>query len=63
MIELRCRFKKAVEIDPETLSIVYRCQTCSKNARKDVFHSWPIADLVRLIKEGKEDGVVPPGGQ
>lgn len=61
MIELRCRFKKAVEIDPKTFSIVYRCQTCSKNAGTDVFHQWPIDRIKDLIESGATEGVMPPG--
>lgn len=62
MIELRCRFKKAAEVDPATLRIVYRCPTCSKAQKREVLHEWPISMLLDAISNGQECGVISPVG-
>jgi hypothetical protein len=59
MLELRCRFKKVAELDPATVRLVYKCPTCSRTEKRDVFHEWPLMDLLQHILDG-DTGIVPP---
>lgn len=60
-IELRCRHnKKAAEFDADTLSFLIPCATCTDVWGRKVSHRWPVADLLKIVGEGKVGGVVHP---
>ena len=59
MIEIRCdNNKKHGEVDPRTLSLTFRCRTCSDVWGRPVFHRLPIGKILNAIGAGVTDGVV-----
>lgn len=63
MIELRCKNNRLLgEIDPETISFVKKCQTCSTVWRHPVYHRVPLGKILNAIGRGQRGGVVYPDG-
>ncbi len=62
MIELRCRFKKAAELDPENLRLVVLCRSCSHRQKHPVYHEWHLAEIMAMVAEGYSSGVLAPDG-
>lgn len=61
MLELRCRNnKKAAEFDPDTLSLLIPCATCTDVWGRKVYHRWTVADVLRAVGNGNHDGIVHP---
>ena len=59
MISIRCdNNKKLGEIDPATLSLSYKCRTCSDVWGRPVYHRLPLGRILDAIGRGQHDGVV-----
>ena len=64
MIEIRCdNNRKIGEVDPETLSLVTKCRTCSDVWGRPVYHRVPLGKILLAIGRGQVDGVVYPDGE
>jgi hypothetical protein len=58
-MELRCENnRKFAELDPASLSLMFKCQTCSTRDGVDVYHPFAIADLLHAVTRG--DAIIRP---
>ena len=60
MIELRCEKHLHMKLDPDTELLSVKCQQCTRDQGRPVFHRWPLQDIIDRYQRGELNGVCQP---
>jgi hypothetical protein len=60
MIEARCNRHLHFKFDPATMTVWILCKRCSRNKPRDVFHPWPLLEIVERAARGEIVGACAP---